>query len=157
METRSLGIFLGVSLMLLACLPTHSEAGSGNKLSGTWNVTVTRATAPPGQPLEFPLLYSFVPGGVALQSGSLTPYRSLGHGTWQRDTGRSYTVALEFFRFDAQGVHLGSVRETIALELSADGDALTGTASFEILAVDGSVVAMGTTTLEGVRMGSAPQ
>ena len=156
MKTRSISIFLGVALMLLACLPMHSEASSGNKLSGTWKVTVTRDSAPPGQPLEFPLLYSFVPGGVAFQSSAITPFRSVGQGTWERDTGRSYTVALEFFRFDAQGVHTGSVREAISIELSPDGNAITGTASFEILAVDGSVVVTGTATLEGVRMGTAP-
>jgi hypothetical protein len=156
MKGKFLSVLLGVALTLMVYVPTHGQGSSGNKPVGTWNVVITRPTAPPGQPLSFPALWSFVPGGVLLTSGTSFVHTP-GHGVWERDSGRSYTAVLEFFRLDLQGQYLGSQRVTLEIELAADGNSFTATNAIELLDPDGTVVGTGTATSVGTRMTIAPQ
>ena len=65
-----LGLFVLVVVAGLTVSPQALRAvrGSdvpplGQQLDGTWLLTVTRDIAPPGEPLTFPTILTFLPGG----------------------------------------------------------------------------------------------
>jgi hypothetical protein len=153
---RTLRLCAGLALSLLVCVPAAGQGRAGaNKLVGTWNITVTRETAPPGQPLSFPALYAFLPGNVMQETGSLTLYRSPGMGVWDRTDGRSYAAALEFYRFGPDGAYLGSTKAAITIELSAEGDSFTGTSAFQAFDAAGNPGFAGSVAIAGERMAVA--
>lgn len=163
MENRAVYAFLSLSLALAVWLsaaapPVYAQGSGGGRLVGTWNVTVTREMAPPGQPLVFPALFSFLPGGIALETGSASLwYRSPGQGIWERAGGRTYTATFVFFRYSPDGQYLGTQQGTLTVELSPGGGEFTGTSVFEIRAPDGTLQATGSAAVEGVRMEIRPQ
>ena len=164
MENRVLNARSSLSLALILCLslaalPAYGQEPNGrNRLIGTWDVTVTRESAPPGQPLSFPALFSFLPGGVTLETGSASLwYRSPGHGVWDRTRGREYIATFMFFRFSPDGQYLGTQLGTLTIELAAGDDEFVGTSVFEIRGPDGTLVATGNAAVEGRRMEGPPQ
>ena len=158
MKIRALKTCSSVALALVFCMSMTSMPVSGQdsngskKLIGTWNVTVTRAQAPPGQPLSFPVVYSFLSGGIMLETGSASLFRTPGHGVWDRTSAHGYTAELMFFRFSPDGQYIGPQHVTLNIELAAGGNELTATIAFDIIDTAGNVVASGTATATGQRM-----
>ena len=162
MKLRALKVCSSAALALALCLsvtstPVFGQDSNGKKLIGTWNVTVTRAQAPPGQPLSFPVLYTFLSGGIMLETGSASLYRTPGHGVWDRTGPGVYTAELMFFRFSPDGQYLGPQHVTLTIDLAAGGDEFTATIAFDIIDTAGNVVASGTATATGQRMAVAAQ
>jgi hypothetical protein len=162
MKQRALKVCSSAALALALCLsvmspPVFGQDSNGKKLIGTWNVTVTRAQAPPGQPLSFPVLYSFLSGGIMLETGSTSPFRSPGHGVWDRTGPGSYTAELMFFRFGPDGQYLGPQHVTLNVTLASGGDEFTATIAFDVIDTAGNVVASGAATAAGQRMALSAQ
>jgi hypothetical protein len=84
--------------------------------------------------------------------GSSPALRSPGHGVWQREPGwQDYSFAFTFYRYNADGVLLGSQKITAALELFAGGDDFASRSMIEVLDVNGNVIDTGCATAAGKR------
>ena len=55
--------------------------------------------------------------------------RSPSHGVWSHDSGRLYTTAFQFFRFNANGTLAGRLIVRQEIEVSEDGESYTATST----------------------------
>jgi hypothetical protein len=103
---------------------THGAGAQDNpnSLAGVWEVQVTLTDCGSGAPIPipdnpFPALMTFLKEGVMMETGSRTPFRSPGHGTWERVAHHVFGSRFTFFRFDAAGNPIGTqeVARTIRL------------------------------------------
>jgi hypothetical protein len=111
---------------------------SGNRLAGTWTVTINRpAPLPPVTSLQV-----YTGAGSMVESGNDSASRSPQYGSWQRVAGREYAATGVFFRFDPQtGAFVGKQKITRTIELSEDGQSFTFHGLATIYAANGNVLA----------------
>ena len=158
MRRDTLAAYASASLALVVFLSAAATPVSGqssrakNTLIGTWDVTVTRESAPPGESLSFPALITFLPGRGVVETGGASPRRGPGQGVWSRGGGRQYDAAFTFFRFGPEGEYLGTQRSTLSITLSTGGNAFTATAVVEVFGSDGELVSTESAAAEGRRM-----
>jgi hypothetical protein len=131
--------------------------GRGRTIRGVWRTVVTPRNCQTGEPiLSLAGLFTFNQGGTmsefGIGPGSSPALRSPGHGVWQREQGwQEYSFAFTFYRYNANGVFLGSQRVTAALELGASGDEFASKSVIEVLDVDDNVIGGGCATAVGTR------
>ena len=80
---------LAVCVTLISCAVKQGLGADFNaiaqKLEGTWAVTVTRVNPPPGLPLTFPSLMSFLSNGLIIETiGTGRTNRGPAFGEWVR-------------------------------------------------------------------------
>lgn len=92
---------------------------------------------------SFPKLITFMQGGTMQESSaSLAGFlRTSGHGVWSRGRGRTYSYALQFFRFNANNTYAGLVRARWQVQLDTIGNHYTATGAIEIFNPAGILVA----------------
>jgi hypothetical protein len=115
-----------------------TSRSSGNKLAGTWIVTVERAAPLP----PFTVHQVFTRDGSFISFGGDPPAsRSSEMGSWERIEGRLYANSGSFFRYNVQtGAHIGSVKISRTLRLSEDGQSFTMIGRVQVLDLAGNVV-----------------
>jgi hypothetical protein len=124
------------------------------KLEGSWNHTGTRLNCTTGAALgTFSAMFTFNRGGTFWESGTqISPaLRSPSHGVWSYESNGVYNTAFQFFRFNADGTLAGRQIVRQQLELSADGDSYTTTATAQVLDVNGNVIANNCSSGTGTR------
>lgn len=122
---------------------------AGNRLAGTWIVTVERAAPLP----PFTVHQVYTNHGSFIGFGSDAFARSPEMGSWERVEGRLYASSGSFFRFNLQtGALLGSVRINRTLRLSDDGQSFTAIGRVQILDLAGNVVTSFLAPATGERM-----
>ncbi|HXG67395.1 MAG TPA: hypothetical protein VNO70_19985, partial [Blastocatellia bacterium] len=131
---------IGALTLLIAAgsvRPGLAKSGGG-QLEGTWAVTVSFDSPPPGFPDAFTALETYSRGGGLITSNNLPVpvVPKVGQGAWEKN-GNQYSVAILFFTFDENGVHNGSihVRHRITLE---GKDAYSGEGEAEFRDVNGN-------------------
>ena len=120
------------------------DTGGNNKLEGSWNHAGTRIDCVTGQAIgTFSAMFTFSSGGTFWEAGTqMSPsLRSPSHGVWSHDSGRLYTTAFQFFRFNANGTLAGRLIARQEIEVSEDGESYTATSTSEVLDVNGNVIA----------------
>ena len=136
--------------------PPASKA-SARTIQGVWRTVVTPHNCQTGEPIvSLSGLFTFNQGGTmseyGIGPGSSPALRSPGHGVWQREHGwQEYSFAFTFYRYNANGVLLGSQKITAALELGGSGDDFASRSAIEILDVNANVIGMGCATAVGTR------
>jgi hypothetical protein len=160
-----------VLLSVCACAAAASlQAGDGQHLSGSWNMTIT-ATEPAGLP-PFKGLITFTRGGEVVESRRLyvpaTPFGPLletpGHGAWRRTKDRRFAVAFRFLLQAApnnpiftNGEDLGTDNIRLQIEPDAGGDSFTGTFRSQVMDPDGNVVFEARGLVAGTRIRAEPE
>ncbi len=127
---------------------------NAGKLEGSWNHTGTRLNCSTGAALgTFVAMFTFNRGGTFWESGTqISPaLRSPSHGVWSYEGNRNYTTSFQFFRFNADGTLAGRQIIRQQLELSADGDSYTTTATAQVLDTGGNVIANNCSSGTGTR------
>jgi hypothetical protein len=129
---------------------------SEKSIVGVWETSVTIRNCETGAPLSpvFLGLSTYNSGGTYTESsgGGNPILRSAGHGVWERESGwRNYSLKFTFLRFSPTGVLIGKQRVYQTLELSEDGDQLTSSGRFEVLDLNGNVLATGCSTAAATR------
>lgn len=111
---------------------------AGNKLAGTWMVTVNRpAPLPPLASLQV-----YTSEGSMVESGSESMSRSPQYASWKRVRGREYAATGVFFRFNPQtGAFLGKQKINRTIDLAQDGQSFTFRGRGTTHDVNGNVVA----------------
>ena len=128
--------------------------GNARKLEGSWNHQGMRLNCQTGAIIgTFQALFTFTRGGTFWESGSqISPsLRSPSHGVWSYQSGRRYTTAFQFFRFNADGTLAGRQIVRQQIELSHDGNSYTATATAQVVDVNGNVIANNCAAGEGTR------
>lgn len=128
-----------------------NKRASGNRLAGTWIVTVERAAPLP--PFTVHQVYtgsgSFLSFGSDLSGAGRSPEM----GSWERVGGRLYASSGSFFRFNPQtGAHIGSVQINRTIRLSDDGQSFKAIGRVQVLDLGGNVVASFPAPASGERM-----
>jgi hypothetical protein len=115
-----------------------TSGGSGNRLAGTWSVTLDRpAPLPPLTSLQV-----YTRPGSMVESANDTASRSPQYGSWKRVAGRKYAVTGVFFRFDPQsGAFVGRAKINRTIRVSDDGKSFTFTGRAMVFDANGNVVA----------------
>jgi hypothetical protein len=135
-----------------------SSDASERTIAGVWRTLITPRNCQTGDPLTSPFqgLITFHEGGTVSEfgvgPGSSPDRRSPGHGVWQREHGwPSYSFRFTHYNYDVNGVLVGSVDITAALELGASGDEYTTSATAEIFDANHNLIGRGCTTTSARR------
>ncbi len=126
-------------------VPAQAQNGNEPGLVGSWDVVVTARDCQTGDPIPFipifPAMLTYNKGGTMQESylGGPGLVRLLGHGVWERKSGREFSATFRFLNFnDRTFVGTNAVRE--AITLGPDGDTYTSTTTVEILDANGNVI-----------------
>jgi hypothetical protein len=123
---------------------------AGNKLVGTWQVTVSRsAPLPPLRSLQV-----FARGGSAIETSNESPAtRSPLYSSWERIEGRLYAATGLHFLFNAQsGEFVGTRKINRSIELARDGQSFSLIGRATTFDPDGNVLATLMVRATGERM-----
>jgi hypothetical protein len=162
MKKHTLGIAFTVMSALtmtasLASAQADSSEANLRTIQGVWRTAVTQRNCQTDEPISsLAGLFTFNAGGTmseyGIGPGGSPARRSPGHGVWQREHGwQDYSFAFTFYRYDANGVFLGSQKITAALELLPGGDEFAARSALEILDVNDKVIGIGCATSAGTR------
>jgi hypothetical protein len=148
-------------LTMTSSIVLGQDRGSSNAnertIVGAWRTIVTGRNCQTGDPLgTLKGLFTFNEGGTmseyGIGAGASPALRSPGHGVWERDPGwQDYSIAFTYYRYDANGVLIGSQKVKAALHLGTDGDEFTTSSTIEILDANDNLVATGCGTAAGTR------
>jgi len=130
------------------------DTGGDKKLEGSWNHAGTRIDCVTGHAIgTFFAMFTFSPGGTFWEAGTQTSpsLRSASHGVWSHESGRLYTTAFQFFRFNADGTLAGRLVARQEIEVSHDGESYTATSTSQVLDVNGNIIATNCATGTGTR------
>jgi hypothetical protein len=130
---------------------TASNRHSGNRLAGTWILTVNRPAPEP--PLTSLQIFTADGSFTEWANDSSGAARSPMYGSWERIGGRLYAGTGMFFRYNPQtGAHIGALKVNRTIRLSHDGQSLTVVGRAMVLDLSGNVLASFPVTATGVRM-----
>ncbi len=134
---------LAVAAMVAAGAISASSGEGGaqgaNALVGTWDATISRGPVLP--PLKS--LQTFTKDQTIVESGSDSFFRSPAYGVWEYIGDRTFATTTIFHRFSTAGVYLGTQKINGIRQVSPDGETYTATAAFQVLDLDGNVIASG--------------
>jgi hypothetical protein len=134
-----------------AVVAAASEGESaGNKLAGTWTVTVNRpAPLPPLTSLQV-----FTDDGSVIEmANEAQATRTAAYGSWERVGGRLYASTMVFFRFNPQtGAHVATQKINRTIELSEDGQTFVHAGQATVYDPSGNVVTTFPVSASAARM-----
>ncbi len=143
---------LAVAAMIAAGAISASSGEGGaqgaNALVGTWEATVSRGPVLP--PLKS--LQAFTKDQTIVESGSDSFFRSPAYGVWEYIGDRTFATTSIFHRFSTTGAYLGTQKINAIRQVSPDGETFTATGAFQLLDLDGNVIASGQSTSTGKRV-----
>jgi hypothetical protein len=159
LKKRTSVFTLAVIMVLTMTAPIVSGQDKANErtIVGVWRTLVTGRNCQTGDPLgTLKGLFTFNEGGTmseyGIAPGQTPALRSPGHGVWQRDPGwQDYSIAFTYYRYDANGVFLGSQKVKAALHLGTSGDEFTTRSTIEVFDANDNLIATGCATAAGTR------
>jgi hypothetical protein len=158
MKRRTI-ITSGRSLALLLCLSvayvgaagqTQQSPSAGQKLVGTWDVTLrfpvcsAACPCPGGVPnIPIPALHTYSNDGTMVEVSGGTLFRSDALGSWEHVRDQEYSARYKFFIFNpTTGARI--LTEVVTSQIELQGrDALEATATLDLFAPDGSTISTG--------------
>jgi hypothetical protein len=136
---------------------SSTQTGATRTIEGVWRTVVTPRNCQTGEALgSLNGLFTFNEGGTMAEygigPGSSPALRSPGHGVWQREHGwLAYSFVFTFYRYDANGVFLGSQKVSAALRLGAGGARIATNSVIEILDPSDNLIGSGCATATATR------
>ncbi len=131
---------------------SRSRNESGNKIEGVWQNEVTVRDCQSGTPFfTFKSLTTFMQGGTMLEDAAFeSPFRTSGHGIWQKTHGRQYIAAWTFFAFAPDGSFIGSRKVSATINLNS-ANSTTSDATVEIYDANGNLLVRGCSSATSTR------
>ncbi len=140
-----------VSLMALISLTVAPAAFSAQPtLQGAWDTQVTATDCNGNILVTFRVFETFHQGGTSTGIGTLSPAPNI--GTWQRKGMRTFKSTLYGPDFNPDGTPAGTSIVTRHIQLSADGNHFTSTATTVVFDTDGNLVFSGCGTDVATRL-----
>ena len=156
-NTKKQTFIIALAMMItLAIVPTMAFGqtrilnpplgNQGNDLVGVWEAVGVPSEndcvtgAPIGELIN--VTYTFNQGGTMYAEDTLSVdrYRTTGSGIWKRTSGRNYTYRFFHYAFNPDGTFFATVKGSSNLTLSRDGNSLTESGTFQLIAPDGTTV-----------------
>jgi hypothetical protein len=133
---------------------TQKSAPVPEAIIGVWESTATVRDCTTGLALAtFKGLSMFNIGGTASYGSNSPPAStSASMGTWQRESGQTYTITLVFYRFNPDGALVGMQKSRGTRTLSEDGNSFTGEVNGQIIDSAGNILAHTCLTDAGSRV-----
>ncbi len=128
--------------------------GNDRTLEGSWDVRVTIRDCQTGAALaSFPAMNTFMQGGTMQETANdAAPLLRLpGHGVWNFQSGRRYSSAFHFFRYNDDRSYAGTAKIRKQIEVNRFGDRYSATARFEFFDPNGNSFVSGCATEAGTR------
>ena len=135
-----------------AATAQEQQAKEPQGIEGVWDVRITLVQCDTNNTLltgRAILMYG--PGG-RLTSVTDNFLHSATLGTWRHIREQNYTATDTFFVFNADGSLAGSQQVTRQIELSADANEYTATATTEVFNTSDQVISTGCATSTGTRL-----
>ena len=121
---------------------------------GSWLYTATITN--PGPPVTELGLETYAAGGGYVETDQLSfmpgTLASPGHGSWKNTGKRTFLLTFLNLTHDAVGTPQGTFKVRQVATLSEDGNAYSGSGSFDGYDVSGNVIFSGTFTITAVRI-----
>ena len=151
--SKRIAVVIAGALLLAASLTGGgvSLASSGSHgIEGTWHLTITRESPPPGQPAVIEALVLYAADGTTTDSSnSGILRRTAAYGEWERIGERQYASSSLSFQFNpTTGAWTGTARLDRKVQLSEDGLSFVGVGRLTVYDVAGNVVASNLRTTE---------
>ncbi len=130
---------------------------SSHRIIGAWETTITPRNCETGEQIA-PVFYgviTFNEGGTVAEYGAnpTTPYRTPGHGVWERAGGPRHTeMRFSFMPLTPAGVPVGRLRVWQEGEVSRQGNESSSSGGFVLTNFSGVVLATGCSTSTAVRL-----
>jgi len=146
--------------LAVACLLVSMAAGTaagqgarGGRLQGTWDMQITLTDCAGHVLRNFPSLVIFMAGGTMTESNGGTPQalKTPGEGVWRHNTDNNYAFSFKFFTFNAQNVFTGWTIIAGETTVDATGETNAGSATVEVHAPNGVLVATACAEISGIR------
>ena len=153
---KTLIALLALGSALALSLLADPNNKTSRDLTGSWRIRVVippgNSACPPGpDPCVFLALASCSSDGTAVQTAAL-PATSTGHGVWKRSGRKEFSTRTTYFRFNEQGIAVGTSETVSMLELSDDGRIASGVYVNTVLDLAGNVVTSFNATVTGSRI-----
>ena len=136
-----------------AAFAQNTNADQGPEGSWLYTVTVTSSSGPPTTVLG---LETYAAGGGYVETDQFSfMHASLatpGHGSWKNTGKRTFLLTFLNLTHDAVGTPQGTFKVRQVATLSEDGNAYSGSGSFDGYDVSGKVIFSGTFTITAVRI-----
>jgi len=156
----TLAVGLGAGPGAIQAVRGSDVPTTGQRLDGTWLITANLESAPPGVPLTFTTLNTFMADGAFIEAGGpASPTRTpIGHGQRVRAGDRLFTATFTFLTFDAQGAQTGMQQITRSIRVSEDLQAFRAVSRNERFDLEGKLVFSGgaTETARRLAIGDPP-
>ena len=131
-----------------------ARQANARRLEGVWDVQVTRLNCQTGAAIAtFPTMLTYARGGTLSDWGTGNPpsLRSPGHGIWSYESGRNYTSAFQFYRYNPDGTLAGRQVVRNQIVLSRFGSSFDVTTTAQVIDLNGNVIASNCSTGVGTR------
>ena len=128
-----------------------------NRIVGVWETTITPRNCQTGQPAgpAFIGLITFHKGGTLSEYGAnpATPFRTPGHGTWQRGYrgDDSYLINFTFIPLTPAGAPVGRLKVSQTLEYERYLDQSSTMGGFQLFNPSGVLIGSGCSTSTATR------
>ena len=125
----------------------------GGRLQGTWDMQITLTDCHGHVLRSFPSLVIFMAGHTMMESNAGTPQalKTPGEGVWRHTTGNNYAFSFKFFTFNSENVFTGWTVIAGETTLDATGETNAGSATVEVHAPNGVLVAAACAAISGTR------
>jgi hypothetical protein len=133
---------------------SSAQQAKARRLEGVWDVQVTRLNCQTGAVIAtVPAMLTYMRGGTMSDwgTGTAPSQRSPGMGVWSYESGRNYTSAFQFFRYNPDGTLAGRQVVRNQIVLSDSGSSFDVTTTAQILDLNGNVIANNCSTGVGTR------
>ena len=141
-------------LITMGTLKTSMAHDGGGRLEGTWETQVSIIDCQGGNVLAtFANMPVFVAGGTMIEStsGTAPALRTQGEGVWRHATGNNYAFSFKFFTFNSENVFTGWTVIAGETTVDATGETHAGSATVEVHAPNGVLVATACAAISGTR------
>lgn len=120
---------------------TGASRTPANRIVGLWETQATVRGCVTGQPVvQVRNNLLFQAGGTLVENIGPTTSRNMGMGVWSHEPGSdSYTMVIRFDRFNSSGTYIGWSTVERQLQMSDDGQTVSGEVRATGFNLDGSV------------------
>jgi len=125
----------------------------GATLKGTWDMQITLTDCHSHVLRSFPSVVIFQAGGTMMESNAGTPpaLKTPGEGVWRHTTDHNYAFSFKFFTFNTDNVFTGWTIIAGETTVDATGKTNAGSATVEVHAPNGVLVATACAEIAGTR------
>jgi len=141
------------ALVTMVAATAAGQGTVGGRLQGTWDMQITLTDCHGHVLRSFPSLVIFMAGHTMMESNAGTPQalKTPGEGVWRHTTHNNYAFSFKFFTFNSENVFTGWTVIAGETTVDATGETHAGSATVEVHAPNGVLVATACAAISGTR------